>query len=118
MDPSQKEHMKLLRLKFSVRTLAIFVTLVCAYFGAWETTKRYAKKHYQQGIKDYGDDDKALMIKQTTAPLPLLVVRKEVQYEFLPNATFKREYRVSYYLWLLGPKVKLPFESTWDSAAQ
>ena len=29
------------RFRFTVRTLAIFVTLVCAYFGAWEATKRY-----------------------------------------------------------------------------
>jgi hypothetical protein len=30
-----------LRPRFSLRTLAILVTLVCAYFGAWELTKRY-----------------------------------------------------------------------------
>jgi hypothetical protein len=29
-----------LRPRFSVRTLAIFVTLVCAYFGVWEATKK------------------------------------------------------------------------------
>ena len=29
------------RPRFSVRTLAIFVTLVCCYFAAWEATKRY-----------------------------------------------------------------------------
>src|SRR5688572_21586126 len=30
-----------IRPRFTVRTLAIFVTLVCAYFGALEATKRY-----------------------------------------------------------------------------
>lgn len=29
------------RPRFSIRTLAILVTLVCAYFGAWEATKRW-----------------------------------------------------------------------------
>ena len=29
------------RPRFSVRTLAIVVTLVCAYFGAWEATKKW-----------------------------------------------------------------------------
>ena len=27
--------------RFSVRTLAIIVTLVCCYFGAWEATNRH-----------------------------------------------------------------------------
>jgi hypothetical protein len=30
----------MLRPRFSIRTLAIVVTLVCAYFGAWEATKK------------------------------------------------------------------------------
>ena len=29
------------RPRFSVRTLAIFVTLVCVYLGAWAATKKY-----------------------------------------------------------------------------
>ncbi len=29
------------RPRFTVRTLAILVTLVCVYFGAWGATKRY-----------------------------------------------------------------------------
>jgi hypothetical protein len=29
------------RPRFTLRTLAIFVTLVCAYFAAWEVTKRF-----------------------------------------------------------------------------
>ena len=28
------------RPRFSIRKLAILVALVCAYFGAWEATKR------------------------------------------------------------------------------
>lgn len=30
------------RLRFTVRTVAILVTLICVYFGAWEATKRHA----------------------------------------------------------------------------
>lgn len=30
------------RPRFSVRTLAIFLTLVCAYFAAWEATRHAA----------------------------------------------------------------------------
>jgi hypothetical protein len=46
------------RYRFSVRTLAIVVTLVCAYLGAWEATKKWgvASKAY---IPYYGPENVA-----------------------------------------------------------
>ena len=43
--PNEQDKAKRWRPRFSVRTLLILVTLVCAYFGAWQITSRY-------GIKD------------------------------------------------------------------
>jgi hypothetical protein len=37
----EKAKRKLWRPRFGLRTLALFVMLVCAYFAAWEATKRY-----------------------------------------------------------------------------
>jgi hypothetical protein len=41
------------RPRFSVRTLAIFISLVCAYLGAWEATKKWGVRDVEQlAIKD------------------------------------------------------------------
>jgi hypothetical protein len=64
------------RPRFSIRTLAIFVTVVCAYFGAWEATKRY-------GIEKRYQDDARLVLErrgdiwtatcEETAPIPFVL---------------------------------------------
>ncbi len=51
------------RPRFTVRTLAIFVTLVCAYFGAWEATMRYGIPAMEKNVHDpvfIGEDGKEL----------------------------------------------------------
>lgn len=40
-DGVRMTSMKLWRPRFTVRTLAIFVTLVCSYLGTWDVTKEY-----------------------------------------------------------------------------
>ena len=40
------------RPRFSVRTLAIFVTLVCAYFGAWEGSGHVLWSHLPVEVGD------------------------------------------------------------------
>ncbi len=72
------------------------MTLVCAYFGAWEVTKRYGvprKIH-----RPRPDGPTTFTFGSDCSPMPLVV-----QYDELN--------RRCYYLWLFGPKIKLPFES-------
>ncbi len=55
------------RPRFTVRTLAIVVTLVCAYFGAWESTKWYGINW--QSNSCVGED---------RSPAPIIVARDEL----------------------------------------
>jgi hypothetical protein len=88
------------RLRFSVRTLAIFITLVCAYFGAWEVTKTWGLPTEWP----YRDPSTDTNVWIASSPVPF-VVRYELKFSpHLPD-------RSHYYLWLFGPQVKLPFES-------
>jgi hypothetical protein len=82
-----------LRPRLSVRTLAIVVTLVCAYLGAWEATKRY-------GVDESWNE---------TSLAPFIIRRNRGG---LINGRWTE--RTTYWLWLLGPKIKLPFESEWE----
>jgi hypothetical protein len=88
-----------IRLRFSLRTLAVFVTLVCAYFGVWEATKRYG---LGRGIESWGCDQ--------SSPLPLVIANDE--HYFCLNGGRPGIHR-QYYIWLLGPQFKLPWESDW-----
>jgi hypothetical protein len=97
------------RPRFSVRTLAIFVTLVCAYFGAWEATKRH-------GIKQGGghmllsiDPIEFGSIASADSPYPLIVAYNES----INQRPVTSKNRRRYYVWLFGPEIKLPFESEW-----
>ena len=82
------------RIRFSVRTLFIFVTLVCTYFGAWMATKKY-------GVPQFGTG---------TSPMPFVVCQNTITVNFAPNG---REILMGprfYHVWLFGPTIKLPFE--------
>ena len=86
------------RPRFSVRTLAIFVTLVCAYFGAWEATKRY-------GVVD----------ERETSPAPFVVVWTdpgEARIDGRRVATWTPR-PARRYLWMYGMRMNMPFESEW-----
>ena len=85
------------RPRFTVRTLAIVVTLVCAYFATWEATKRYGAVFHAE-----------------RSPLPFFVIR-DVAIElptppvdprpsrYVPN--YQRVQR--YYLWFFGGEIQL-----------
>jgi hypothetical protein len=98
--------------RFSVRTLAIVVTLVCVYFGAWEATKRYginidldwpARRTVLNALGDStGPPQIRLLWGYETSPAALIIVSDE--------PISKRKY----YLWLFGPRFKLPYESNWE----
>jgi len=108
--PSQHDKAKWWRPRFSVRTLAVAITLVCCYFGAWDATKRW-------GIPAGGDPTTDAMvifgreptntrrIDTVTSPLPF-VIRCD---EYEPPTYCPTRY----YVWVFGLMVKLPFETTW-----
>jgi hypothetical protein len=94
------------RPRFSIRTRAIFVTLVCCYFGAWEATKRYGmpREVHQYGRKSYCDPfwRDTYSSDEPTALMPFVV-------RYGDGADI--EFRWGYYLWLFGPQVRLPLGS-------
>jgi hypothetical protein len=83
-------------LRFSLRTLAILVTLVCAYFGAWEATKRYGVPQPET------KGSEGTLILSAESQLPLIVS----QTEMFPDGRRRRQY-----LWLGVVKIRLPGES-------
>jgi hypothetical protein len=114
------------RPRFSVRTLAIFVTLVCAYFGAWEATKRYGVFDLlNPTMPDSGYFEMYDVPFHARVPVPFLIAsdqvkghrsssgtpgtRIELADDFIDGSFIKR----TYYLWLVGPRIKLPIETDW-----
>jgi hypothetical protein len=56
--------------RFSLRSLALVVTLACAYFGAWEATKRHgipAVKNQEAKLTPWHDQ------MEYFSPMPFLV---------------------------------------------
>ena len=88
------------RPRFSVRTLAIVVTLVCAYFAAWGPTKKYGVPRIQ-----------ARGLGQTSVPVasPAPFVLKSVEYD----RDSDYPYLIRYHLWFFGPVITLPFNGVW-----
>jgi hypothetical protein len=98
--------------RFSLRTLAIFVTLVCAYFAAWDATERYglpitptpANKQLPEL------DQTVTMIYGRSCPLPLIICQWECERTCFLSAGNRQFIDTSTYhlcLWLFGPTIKL-----------
>ncbi len=79
------------RVRFSLRSLCIFFTLICLYFGCWEITKEWV-------VDDLMKDPSL----HCESPAPYLVVLDEVDY------TTYRYVRRSH-LCCFGLMAKLPF---------
>lgn len=89
----------------------IFVTLVCCYFGFWQTTKTRGitdVRRYVTGRPDpsmleefFGED--------TSSQFPLVVVMTGLLSSSWGGAT--QQHR-RYYFWLFGYVAKLPYEHT------
>ena len=99
--------------RFSLRTLALLVTLVCAYFGAWEATKKYGKAPDMptsgpQIFFGFISDDEVLMPLVIGRSEDGTIVGRDEQGDWTVEITSISCYR--YYLWLFGPTIKLPFE--------
>src|SRR5262245_13817229 len=107
------------RPRFSLRTLAILVTLVCAYFGAWEVTKRHATN--MVGQRDQTNDE-ALewRVRNASAILPFVICHDDIVYssrrhddEFRGHTEYEYSYPRRYSLWFFGPSFDLPIENDW-----
>ena len=117
------------RPRFSVRTLAILVTLVCVYFGAWEITKSSARRQFpffesfdgevlfpfkpplsDRQLAILAEENNYRTVLHAESVVPLMIARYERDWVGAPPA---RNYAKRYYLWLFGFKVRLPFETTW-----
>ena len=67
------------RPRFSLRTLAIVVTLVCAYFGAWEATKKYGIRRENLDKFSFAGSDRAR--NQSVNPLNSLSNSSATQFD-------------------------------------
>jgi hypothetical protein len=90
------------RPRFSTRALFIAVTLICAYFAAWDATKTYGVKHPKIEFGPVGRDGfQSVTIHSVgeDCPMPFLI---RLNADGDPS---------EYYFWFFGPKLKLPFKS-------
>ena len=103
------------RPRFSLRTLFVFVTLVCAYFGAWEATKRHCLSiiHNDPIVIGKVPVETQSFVRGANSPAALIVACDE--WDLGPSG---RSWHRRYYLWLFGPMFRLPFEGTVDRATQ
>lgn len=88
--------------RFSLRSLLAVTALVCIYFGSWQATQSLGVTAVLRLQPEEGE-----VISAASAPMPLVVRR----YHIYDGPGF-----TSYYLWLLGPVVRLPYEEDWEEA--
>lgn len=86
--------------RFSLRTLVIMVTLVGAYFAAWQPTKVF-------GIPKVNSRGLGQSSVPVTSPAPLLI--RSIEYDRNAKAPF----RIRYHLWLFGIVYTFPFDREW-----
>lgn len=96
--------------------MAVVVTLACLYFATWEATR----KHVERGPSGSGEwldyEIEALarsghgFAYSQSSPLPLVIQTQ--QWDSKSDCYLRR-----YYLWLFGPRFRLPIELRWDGTA-
>src|SRR5688500_4247346 len=102
------------RRRFTLRSLAIVVTLVCAYFGSWPLTRKYGVPQYIPIIPRW--QTKKEYLANADSPAPLIVRQDFIGFEKpatirgLEATAFKRRY----YIWLGVTKIGLPYETSWS----
>lgn len=100
---------KRLRLRFTLRTLAILVTLVCAYAACWSPTVTRGEKDVITHIFDSDE----LPGSNPVVECPLVVSVREFWWPCRSAPP-----RNCYYFWFFGFVAKLPFETTVDELPQ
>ncbi len=73
-------------------------------------TKKHAAAQVKYQLFQSGQE--AIAVFETTSPFPLVIVQDE-SVSNLQEGPFGTRYLRRYYIWLFGPKFKLPWESTW-----
>jgi hypothetical protein len=92
---TQHDNAKRWRPTFSIRTLVVMVTLVCAYFGCWAATKKWGVDYLRRkGFHNAG-------VPTSDAPMPFVIW--EDWYEGGNKVTR------SYHVWFFGYVAKLPW---------
>jgi hypothetical protein len=107
--------------RFSIRTLLIFVTLICVYIAAWELTKRYGVSQLLgQNLPSTISIGPADL--SPTSPIPFVVARYE--YTIVPRPPrfprdndFRYDPEKRYYLWVYRSVVPLPFGGRFVTAS-
>src|SRR5688572_6427658 len=101
---------KLIRIprRLSLQALFILVGVACVYFAAWGPTKRYAASQITKGRVEDVEERNRVSDAKAVAPL---IVRQD-EYEILRKSTLvTRRWVQRYYVWCLGPTIRLPYES-------
>jgi len=93
------------RPKFSLWTLAVFVTMVCCYAAGWQATEslahvdvRDAHLRWMDSCLPLGDSAKQQMLTKSSAVMPFIL---QTKYDS-PTC--------SYYFWFFGYVARLPDE--------
>ena len=92
MASISKKAKRLWRPRFSLKTLAIVVTLACVYFGTWEATKEWG---CPQVLAAYWDGEYA------SSPMPFIVIRSRFTIRITPKG-FTTGTDRTYCLWFFG----------------
>ena len=102
--------------RFSVRSIFVAMALVCIYFGLWQATQTVGVTAVLR-LEPEGE------LASPTSSLMPLVVRRYHTAGSSPMPLVVRRYHIyegpgatTYYLWLLGPIVRLPYEVDWEEA--
>lgn len=100
--------------RFSVRTLFVMLTLICAYLACWGPTRRYAAS-LEGKSPLINKPDTAITVafgpKTAGAPAPLLIYQDEIVFLKPRTININAKRKRIYYLWLFGPTFRIPFES-------
>lgn len=91
------------RPRFTVRTLFLILTLVCAYFGAWEATKKYGVPVEVHHRVNTLADSVSLPKPDASSPMPFVITQTWVRVTQSGPISEAREY----YVWFFGCERRL-----------
>jgi hypothetical protein len=89
------------RPRFSLRTLVIFVTLVCFYFGAWEATKNFGVPAVSEFIETTTSGF-CFPVDHADSPFPFCVRVDQGGVESIPGRKPSFAYYRRSYSWIFG----------------
>ena len=102
--------MKLWRPQFSLRTLLVLVTLTCAYFAAWEVTKRYGVRTLEAEVTNFGaSSPMPFVVRITTERQSEILRAKNGSQTITGNVVSTRKL----FVWVFGWNVQTPIE--WET---